>query len=176
MATIPQLKFPEIFTARQKDKLHYRYPGVGGESYMDVIERVRPIIIGRPLASASTPDSETVGRIGKTTETSVGCLSPRCAQVLPSPPPPSPLTHHEGASTATSPGPAWRTSPLWISRCTTSTRFLQAPLAANTVRSSSLKLYIDIAHTEPRCLLSLPPSPLLLLSVGQLRQQFCSDP
>ena len=25
--------------------LHYRYPGVGGESYLDVIERVRPIII-----------------------------------------------------------------------------------------------------------------------------------
>jgi broad specificity phosphatase PhoE len=42
-----QTKFPEIFSARQKDKLHYRYPGVGGESYMDVIERVRPIIIGQ---------------------------------------------------------------------------------------------------------------------------------
>jgi broad specificity phosphatase PhoE len=25
--------------------LRYRYPGVGGESYLDVIERVRPIII-----------------------------------------------------------------------------------------------------------------------------------
>lgn len=40
-----QKKHPDIYEARQKDKLHYRYPGVGGESYMDVIERVRPIII-----------------------------------------------------------------------------------------------------------------------------------
>eukprot|EP01036_Dinobryon_divergens_P025471 gene25470-34022_t len=30
---------------RLKDKLHYRYPGVGGESYLDVIERIRPVII-----------------------------------------------------------------------------------------------------------------------------------
>jgi 6-phosphofructo-2-kinase len=28
------------------DKLNYRYPGVGGESYLDVIERIRPVIIG----------------------------------------------------------------------------------------------------------------------------------
>jgi broad specificity phosphatase PhoE len=27
------------------DRLRYRYPGVGGESYLDVIERIRPIII-----------------------------------------------------------------------------------------------------------------------------------
>lgn len=37
--------FPEEFERRQRDKLRYRYPGVGGESYLDVIERVRPIIV-----------------------------------------------------------------------------------------------------------------------------------
>lgn len=37
--------YPEEFQRRQADKLRYRYPGVGGESYLDVIERVRPIII-----------------------------------------------------------------------------------------------------------------------------------
>lgn len=34
---------------RAADKLNYRYPGVGGESYMDVIERIRPVIIGELL-------------------------------------------------------------------------------------------------------------------------------
>lgn len=38
-------RYPEIFEARQKDKLNYRYPGAGGESYVDVIQRVRPIIV-----------------------------------------------------------------------------------------------------------------------------------
>lgn len=37
--------YPEEHAKRVKDKLHYRYPGVGGESYIDVIERVRPVII-----------------------------------------------------------------------------------------------------------------------------------
>lgn len=32
------------FEARTKDKFNYRYPGVGGESYFDVIERLKPII------------------------------------------------------------------------------------------------------------------------------------
>lgn len=36
---------PTEFERREKDKLRYRYPGVGGESYMDVVERVRPVII-----------------------------------------------------------------------------------------------------------------------------------
>ena len=36
---------PEEFQHRQKNKLGYRYPGVGGESYLDVIERLNPIII-----------------------------------------------------------------------------------------------------------------------------------
>ena len=39
---------PEEFALREANKLRYRYPGVGGESYLDVIERVRPIIIGMP--------------------------------------------------------------------------------------------------------------------------------
>lgn len=38
--------YPEEHAKRVKDKLHYRYSGVGGESYIDVIERVRPVIIG----------------------------------------------------------------------------------------------------------------------------------
>lgn len=32
--------FPAEYEKREKDKLRYRYPGVGGESYLDVIERV----------------------------------------------------------------------------------------------------------------------------------------
>lgn len=36
---------PEDFAARQANKLLYRYPGAGGESYMDVIDRLRPGII-----------------------------------------------------------------------------------------------------------------------------------
>eukprot|EP00842_Homolaphlyctis_polyrhiza_P000488 jgi/Hompol1/143/HPOL_002452-RA len=37
--------YPEEFAARQRNKLLYRYPGPGGESYIDVIERLRPVII-----------------------------------------------------------------------------------------------------------------------------------
>ncbi|GLC46274.1 hypothetical protein PLESTB_000596000 [Pleodorina starrii] len=36
-------QFPEEFAARQKDKLRYRYPA--GESYLDVIQRLEPVII-----------------------------------------------------------------------------------------------------------------------------------
>lgn len=39
--------YPAEFDKRLNDKLNYRYPGVGGESYLDVIERVRPVIIGK---------------------------------------------------------------------------------------------------------------------------------
>lgn len=39
-----QHKYPDEFSARIKDKLRYRYPGIGGESYLDVINRVRPLI------------------------------------------------------------------------------------------------------------------------------------
>lgn len=36
-------KFPEDFEARKKDKLRYRYPA--GESYLDVIQRLEPVVI-----------------------------------------------------------------------------------------------------------------------------------
>lgn len=39
-------KLPQEYHNREADKLRYRYPGVGGESYLDVIERIRPVIIG----------------------------------------------------------------------------------------------------------------------------------
>ena len=38
-------KFPEIWEARMQDKLHFRYPGAGGESYIDLIQRVKPVIV-----------------------------------------------------------------------------------------------------------------------------------
>ncbi|KAK9475051.1 6-phosphofructo-2-kinase-domain-containing protein [Dipodascopsis tothii] len=37
-------KYPAEFAARTADKISYRYPGVGGESYLDVINRLRPVI------------------------------------------------------------------------------------------------------------------------------------
>lgn len=44
--TYQQIKtvLPEEFKARERNKLTYRYPN-GGESYVDLIERLRPIII-----------------------------------------------------------------------------------------------------------------------------------
>jgi 6-phosphofructo-2-kinase len=42
--TIKRL-FPAEYKKRKANKLTYRYPGAGGESYLDVIERVKPIII-----------------------------------------------------------------------------------------------------------------------------------
>lgn len=39
-----QLKYPKEFQARLRNKLTYRYPGVGGESYLDVLTRLRPLI------------------------------------------------------------------------------------------------------------------------------------
>ncbi|KAK9330397.1 6-phosphofructo-2-kinase-domain-containing protein [Lipomyces starkeyi] len=38
-------KFPKEYEARVHDKIGYRYPGVGGESYLDVINRLRPVIV-----------------------------------------------------------------------------------------------------------------------------------
>lgn len=35
-------RFPEEYAARQADKLRYRYPR--GESYMDIIARLEPVI------------------------------------------------------------------------------------------------------------------------------------
>lgn len=44
--TYPEIQgaHPEEFNKRQKDKLRYRYPGTAGESYLDVINRLRPVI------------------------------------------------------------------------------------------------------------------------------------
>lgn len=36
---------PSEFKARQDNKLYYRYPGMGGESYLDVIHRLQSMII-----------------------------------------------------------------------------------------------------------------------------------
>ncbi|KAI8641517.1 6-phosphofructo-2-kinase-domain-containing protein [Parasitella parasitica] len=38
-------QFPNEFKARQENKLYYRYPGMGGESYIDVIHRLQSMII-----------------------------------------------------------------------------------------------------------------------------------
>jgi len=38
-------KYPNEFKARLADKLHYRYPGVGGESYTDVIMRLQETVL-----------------------------------------------------------------------------------------------------------------------------------
>jgi 6-phosphofructo-2-kinase len=38
-------KYYDEFARRQADKLSYRYPGPGGESYLDVINRLRQIIV-----------------------------------------------------------------------------------------------------------------------------------
>ncbi|KAJ1919794.1 Fructose-2,6-bisphosphatase [Tieghemiomyces parasiticus] len=40
-----EAKYPAEFAARQADKLYYRYPGNGGESYADVIQRLHPLIV-----------------------------------------------------------------------------------------------------------------------------------
>ncbi|KAI8884488.1 bifunctional 6-phosphofructo-2-kinase/fructose-2,6-bisphosphate 2-phosphatase [Backusella circina FSU 941] len=40
-----QEKHPNEYKARQANKLYYRYPGMGGESYIDVIHRVQPMIV-----------------------------------------------------------------------------------------------------------------------------------
>lgn len=39
-----QRQAPREFELRLKNKLTYRYPGVGGESYLDVLVRLRPVI------------------------------------------------------------------------------------------------------------------------------------
>ncbi|KAI1129160.1 6-phosphofructo-2-kinase-domain-containing protein [Nemania abortiva] len=36
---------PEEYAARRRDKLHYRWPGLGGEGYVDLIVRLRPLIV-----------------------------------------------------------------------------------------------------------------------------------
>ena len=38
-------EYPDEYSLRKKDKLHYRYPGPGGEGYLDIINRLRPVIV-----------------------------------------------------------------------------------------------------------------------------------
>jgi len=38
-------KHEEQYAERRNDKLHYRYPGPGGEGYLDVVNRLRPVIV-----------------------------------------------------------------------------------------------------------------------------------
>ncbi|WPH04366.1 6PF2K-domain-containing protein [Acrodontium crateriforme] len=38
-------QFPDEYQSRKSDKLHYRYPGPGGEGYLDIINRLRPVIV-----------------------------------------------------------------------------------------------------------------------------------
>jgi 6-phosphofructo-2-kinase len=40
-----KLKFNEEYERRKGDKLHYRYPGSGGEGYLDIINRLRAVIV-----------------------------------------------------------------------------------------------------------------------------------
>mmetsp|Transcript_17750 Transcript_17750/g.55597 ORF Transcript_17750/g.55597 Transcript_17750/m.55597 type:complete len:590 (+) Transcript_17750:1236-3005(+) len=40
-----EARYPGVWKARNADKLRFRYPGAGGESYVDVIARLRPILI-----------------------------------------------------------------------------------------------------------------------------------
>ncbi|KAI1262912.1 6-phosphofructo-2-kinase-domain-containing protein [Xylariaceae sp. FL1019] len=36
---------PDEYEARKRDKLYYRWPGLGGEGYVDLIVRLRPLIV-----------------------------------------------------------------------------------------------------------------------------------
>jgi len=38
-------KYADEYELRRRDKLHYRYPGAGGEGYLDVINRLRTVIV-----------------------------------------------------------------------------------------------------------------------------------
>ncbi|KAI9924541.1 hypothetical protein AWENTII_009626 [Aspergillus wentii] len=38
-------QYPEEYSIRKKNKLFYRYPGPGGEGYLDIINRLRAVII-----------------------------------------------------------------------------------------------------------------------------------
>lgn len=40
-----QDQYPEEYAHRKKDKLYYRYPGPGGEGYLDIINRLRTVIV-----------------------------------------------------------------------------------------------------------------------------------
>lgn len=38
-------RYPEQYAMRKRDKLHYRYPGPGGEGYLDIINRLQKVIV-----------------------------------------------------------------------------------------------------------------------------------
>jgi len=38
-------QYPTEYSTRQANKLYYRYPGMGGESYVDVIQRINHVIV-----------------------------------------------------------------------------------------------------------------------------------
>lgn len=38
-------KYRNEYELRKRDKLHYRYPGAGGEGYLDIINRLRAVIV-----------------------------------------------------------------------------------------------------------------------------------
>ncbi|KAF2119023.1 6-phosphofructo-2-kinase-domain-containing protein [Lophiotrema nucula] len=40
-----KLRHSDEYNLRKKDKLAYRYPGPGGEGYLDIINRIRPVIV-----------------------------------------------------------------------------------------------------------------------------------
>ncbi|KAI9815790.1 MAG: hypothetical protein M1827_002186 [Pycnora praestabilis] len=40
-----RVKYEDEYYLRKRDKLHYRYPGAGGEGYLDIINRLRPVIV-----------------------------------------------------------------------------------------------------------------------------------
>jgi broad specificity phosphatase PhoE len=40
-----KIKFQKEYELRKRDKLHYRYPGPGGEGYLDIINRLRKVIL-----------------------------------------------------------------------------------------------------------------------------------
>lgn len=50
--------FPREYEARAGDKLHYRYPGVGGESYLDLIMRLQEVRPASPRPRASWADGD----------------------------------------------------------------------------------------------------------------------
>jgi len=45
--TYEQIKseYNDEYELRKRDKLHYRYPGQGGEGYLDIINRLQKVII-----------------------------------------------------------------------------------------------------------------------------------
>jgi 6-phosphofructo-2-kinase len=45
--TYPEIleKFPEDYERRKGEKLLYRYPGTGGEGYLDLINRLKAVIV-----------------------------------------------------------------------------------------------------------------------------------